>query len=178
MAERTDFYRIDDEKEHIRRVQRWLRELSRADKRLPEIFIDGIYGTETENAVREFQKTRELTPTGALDKATFDKIFSEYTALATNKTAFGYTPEFEYYEANKMTAGDDFDDIFLLQLLLRRLAVKDERFFIEMTGKYDPPTENAVKLLRSVSDKSDSEGVDIPLWNDLIRLTETLEGYI
>lgn len=178
MAQRTDLYLKDDEKEHIRRAQTWLRELWRSDERLPEIFIDGIYGKETENAVRKYQQTRKLPITGELDTLTFDSLFSEYSALIAARTVLGYRPDFEYYESNRISAGDDFDDVYLLQLLLRRLAVKDSRFFTEMTGKFDEQTENAVALLRSVSDTPEGKGVDVPLWNNLIRLTQTLEGYI
>ena len=178
MAERLDFYRVEDEKEHVRRVQRWLREIGRRDKRIPEVFIDGIYGDETRQAVRKYQETRLLPVTGELDRVTFDRIFAEYSSFEGKENALGYVPEFEYYEGKVISVGDKFDDIYLLQLLFRKLAIKDERFFIEMTGVYDDDTSRAVTLLRQISAAGTAENVDIPLWNNLVRLTETLEGYI
>ena len=174
----SDIYRIDDEREHIRRVQGWLRVIGQNDERIPEVFIDGIYGVETENAVKKFQQTRGLAVTGALDRATFDMIFSEYSRIIRDQTALGFTPKFEYYEGGTMSPDDDFDDIYLLQLLLRKLAIKDERFFTEITGKFNPETEKAVRLLQNLSSLPENGKVDIPLWNNLIRLTQTLEGYI
>ena len=174
----TDIYRIDDEREHIRRVQGWLRRLSGSDNRIPEVFIDGIYGAETQNAVREFQKIYGFPVTGELDQTTFDKIFSEYSRITRDSIPLEYAPEFQYYERGKMRIDDNFDDVYLLQLLLRKLSVKDERFFTEITGRFNPETEKAVRLLQSLLNLPESGEVDIPLWNSLIRLTQTLEGYV
>ena len=178
MPARTDFYSISDTAEHIRRAQLWLRAISKANDRIPSVFIDGIYGNETRNAVSEFQKYYELPITGELDSATFDKIFSEYSTLLQNSIPLGFVPEFEYYEGKKMSPGDVFDDIYLLQLLLRKLSIKDDRFFTEMTGRFDPQTEKAVRLLQNISTLPETGAVDISLWNNLVRLSDNLDGYI
>ena len=47
-----------------------------------------------------------------------------------------------------------------------------------MTGVYDEGTAAAVTLLRSISGNGEGAFVDTALWNSLIRLTETLEGYV
>ena len=54
------FFSIDDTASAIRAIQKRLRILSQSDDRLPAVFIDGIYGAETEATVRAFQETREL----------------------------------------------------------------------------------------------------------------------
>lgn len=173
-----DFFRIEDEKEQIRRLQSWLREIGRRDKSIPEVFIDGIYGEETRRAVQKYQETRVLPITGEMDLITFDSIFAEYSTFESKEKAIGYAPEFEKFEGKRLSVGDGFDDIYLLQLLFRRLSVKDERFFLEMTGVYDDSTAAAVTLLRSISGSEEGDFVDTELWNSLIRLTETLEGYV
>ena len=178
MTDRNGIYRADDESERIRRAQTWLRALWREDRRLIEVFIDGIYGSETQNAVTQFQLTRKLPITGEIDGVTFDRIFSDYTELLKRTSPLPFTPPFYEYAENKLSEGDVFDDIYLLQLLLRRLSVNDDRFFTEMTGVYDEKTAASVDLLRRVSTQSEGSGVDIPLWNNLIRLTESMDGYV
>ena len=81
-------YFINDTKEHIRRVQLWLREISRSDERIKPVFIDGIYGDETREAVRNVQKVYGLAVTGELDKETFDLIFRLYSDQSIPARAF------------------------------------------------------------------------------------------
>jgi len=49
---------------------------------LPEYGVDGLYGPETENAVKEFQKDNDLSASGIVDKETLQKI---YDSLVENK---------------------------------------------------------------------------------------------
>ena len=73
-------YRIDTEKEATRQVQTYLSELSHADKSLPRITVDGIYGKETAEAVRAFQGKWGLAVTGEVDDATFLLLFQKFEA--------------------------------------------------------------------------------------------------
>ena len=169
---------IDQREEVIKDVQKWLRTIGREYPDFPEVFIDGINGEETRRAVRKYQETRVLPVTGEVDRITFDRIFAEYSAFDGMENALGYAPEFDKFEGGRISEGDVFEDIYLLQLLFRRLAVKDERFFLEMTGVYDEDTAAAVTLLRSISGNGEGAFVDTVLWNSLIRLTESIEGYV
>ena len=178
MVERVDFFSIDNETERVRRLQLWLREIGRRDTRIPEVFIDGIYGEKTRQAVRKYQETRVLPVTGEIDRVTFDRIFAEYSDFDGMENTLGYAPAFDKFEGGRISEGDVFEDIYLLQLLFRRLAVKDARFFLEMTGVYDEDTAAAVTLLRSISGNGEGAFVDTALWNSLIRLTESIEGYV
>ena len=155
-----------------------LREIGRRDDRIPEVFIDGIYGKETQNAVRELQKIYGLRVTGAIDLETLELINRLYEDILRRERIDGYRPKFDNYEGQVMSPDDVFDDVFLLQLLLRELSLKDDRFFVKMSGVFDPDTVIAVKLLQSVLGKEQDGKVDRELWNSLVRLTETTEGYL
>jgi peptidoglycan hydrolase-like protein with peptidoglycan-binding domain len=48
-------------------VQYRLRVIGKNDDRIPEVFIDGIYESETKNAVRVLQNINGLPETGELD---------------------------------------------------------------------------------------------------------------
>lgn len=175
---RNDFYSVNDTAEHIRRAQYWLRAIGRSDGRIPAVFIDGIYGTETKNAVTLFQEYYELPITGELDAITFDAIFREYSLLSEISAPVGLAPDFQYYESGLISPGDVFDDVYLIQLLLRKLSVKDDRFFTEITGAFDEQTENAIKLLQQISSQPQSGSVDPSLWNTLVKLSRNTQGYL
>jgi peptidoglycan hydrolase-like protein with peptidoglycan-binding domain len=155
-----------------------LREIGRRDDRIPEVFIDGIYGKETQNAVRELQKIYSLRVTGAIDLETIELINRLYEDILRRERIDGYRPKFDNYEGQVMSPDDVFDDVFLLQLLLRELSLKDDRFFVEIDGRFNPQTVIAVKLLQSILGKEQDGKVDRELWNSLVRLTETTEGYL
>lgn len=175
---RNDFYSVNDTAEHIRRAQYLLRAIGRSDGRIPAVFIDGVYGAETQNAVTLFQEYYELPITGELDAITFDAIFREYSLLAEISAPVGFAPDFQYYESGLISPGDVFDDVYLIQLLFRKLSVKDDRFFIEITGAFDEQTENAVKLLQQISSQPQSGSVDPALWNTLVKLSLNTQGYL
>ena len=174
----SDFFFINDESERIKRIQEWLRMISKNDSDINEVFIDGIYGNETKNAVQSIQNKYGLKVTGELDKETFDLIFKLYTDLQASKNVLGYRPKFSQYEGQVISPGDVFDDVYTLQLLFRELSLKDERFFVDINGSIDSATENAVRLLQSTLGRESTGKVDVSLWNALVLLTEQNEGYI
>ena len=47
----------------------------------PEVPLSGIYGVQTENAVREFQSVNGLNKTGIADRNTWRRLSEEYNAL-------------------------------------------------------------------------------------------------
>lgn len=174
----NDVFHKDDTSEAVRRLQDALRTLSRSDPNIPAVYIDGIYGAETSEAVASVQKIGDLAVTGELDRRTNDLIYGMRDDISARQTVNGYRPKFDNYEGNKLTPGDDFDDIYLLQLLLRELSVKDERFFVNASGRFDTETEKAVRLLQSVLGMPENGSVTVSEWNALVALTERTEGYI
>lgn len=51
-----------------------LRVTAQQDERIPMVVPDGIFGPVTQEAVRAFQKTANLPPTGDVDQATWEKL--------------------------------------------------------------------------------------------------------
>ena len=69
---------ITNERENIAALQRMLRELHHADARIPLLAVDGIYGGETTDAVREFQRIGGLEASGRADWRTWRRLAEEY----------------------------------------------------------------------------------------------------
>ena len=74
-------YRIDRREEAVAEIQRYLRAVSYKHTALPHIGIDGIYGQETQEAVRAFQRLFSLLVTGEVDDATFALLYEEYISV-------------------------------------------------------------------------------------------------
>ena len=74
-------YRIDQNEQAIAEVQRYLRAVSYHYEDIPHIGVDGIYGIETQNAVRAFQVLFSLRETGIVDFSTFAKLYNEFLLM-------------------------------------------------------------------------------------------------
>ena len=163
---------IDQREDVIRDVQKWLRVIGREYPDFPEVFIDGIYGEETADAVRFYQNKKGLQTTGIVDRATFDSLYSEYLRIIRASRILGFIPAFEEYTDGEMRPGDVLDDIFVLQLLLRAISLDDNDFFVDMSGRFDDETEKAIRKLQSRIGMAENGRVNGELWNMLVLLAD------
>ena len=74
-------YRIDREEEAIAEVQRYLRAVSYKHESVPHVGVDGIFGDETEEALRAFQALFALSVTGTADRETFALLYEEFLSV-------------------------------------------------------------------------------------------------
>ena len=98
MNRESSFHFLQDGEAPVRNLQGWLRALSKNNGDIPEVFIDGIYGDETREAVRVFQALNGISPTGVVDISTFDAIYSAYLLTLENGETLGYFPDFDSFE--------------------------------------------------------------------------------
>lgn len=68
-------------KEHINELQRYLHDISYYDPNIPRIIPDGIYGIETSDAVRAFQRQYGLNDSGETNPATWLMIVDVYRSF-------------------------------------------------------------------------------------------------
>lgn len=67
-----------EESSFVAILQLMLRELGVLFDFIPDIAVDGIYGEETENAIRLFQEASLLSPTGRVDLNTYNRLNSAF----------------------------------------------------------------------------------------------------
>ncbi len=156
-----------DNSRNVFELQRYLRYISQYYSEIPAINPDGVYGRETEEAVRAFQKRFGLAETGTADIATWDMIRSIYALLKRqNKTprpVHIFPLDIPYLQE-----GDSIEEIFALQLLLRRLGkIYSNIAMPEITGIFDSATTQAVNDLKSISGLEADGRVTRELWNIL-----------
>lgn len=156
-------------KEIIRQLQQFLRTISASNQNIPLIDVDGIFGKETANAVRAFQKEYGLNVTGIADNQTLDAIYKEYLRVLKLKRPSNALQIFENNEILK--PGDESDEVYVIQLMLNSI---NRRFVnippIAVTGKLDDKTINSVNKINEKFGTSPQNHIDSSIWNDLSNL--------
>ncbi|MBQ9117554.1 MAG: peptidoglycan-binding protein [Clostridia bacterium] len=160
----------------VTNLQRYLRRLSferdaTGATGIPRPPIDGIFDSDTENAVSEFQRVMGLPQTGIADKTTWDMIFEEYMRvtegdrLAQGLFIFPDSPK--NYTISK---GDALTLVRILQLLLLELrAIYDIFEDITENGIYDDKTESAIRDFQASNLLPVTGEVDKNTWNRIVR---------
>ena len=161
-----------------RNLQRYLRQLSFSDARIPAPPVDGIFEEDTRRALTAFQQTQGLPETGVGDPETFEALFLAYrSSLAENappreiavfpRSPKGYT----------LSSGNHGFAVVVLQFILRELErLYPELSAVEVNGVYDPTTESAVRLFQSRNALPESGRVDLLTWNALADRHNLLVG--
>ena len=152
-------------------LQTYLRAISFYDERITRPPLDGLFDSDTQKAVIDFQTAYGIEPTGVVDKKTWDAIFLEYTHLNEINDR-PPTPNFfpaapEGYEAD---FGEEHPFITIIQMILRELsAVYDGLDGVKLTGTYDAETQEAISEFQKRSLLPITGKVDLRTWNRLTR---------
>ena len=164
------------ERDAIRNLQHYLRLLARYNSNIITVPEDGIFDTQTEEAIRDFQREYGLPITGRADQSTWDAIYAAYLEAqeANDRTPrvhlFPRTPE--HYEAR---LGEESAFVAILQLLLGELTViYDQILPPAVTGKFDKMTEAAVRAFQEASLLPVTGRVNLRTWN---RMTREFDNY-
>lgn len=157
----------------VSNLQRYLRQLSFEEDMsdMPRPPIDGIFDSDTENAVASFQRARGLVETGIADKETWDRIFEEYMRVTENERLaqglFIFPDSPIDYTISK---GDALTLVRILQLLLLELrAIYDIFEDVTENGIFDDKTETAIKDFQSANLLPITGEVDKNTWNRIVR---------
>ena len=158
-----------NEQEAIRNLQTYLRQLSHHDASITAPPIDGIYDRDTSQAIRDFQRSQNLAPTGIADQALWELLYANYRrSLAENAPAikidlFPPLPRDQTY-----TVGAVGFIIAAIQFMLRELESKYGGIELpEITGVYDGKTADAVRFFQQQNALRVNGLVDRATWNEI-----------
>jgi len=160
----------DERKNAVYELQHYLRFLSKHLNDIPTVTPDGIFGKETERAVTAFQKKYYIPQTGEVDLNTWNLIRDTYLDIREDTVL----PEPVYIfppEIVSMSKGDDYAEILILQILIRKLSHRFNNVPpVTLSGVFDNETEVAVKQLQNIFGLENHGKVDRKTWNRLSRL--------
>ncbi len=166
-----------DNRANVYEIQTYLRaiQMARGDKTL--INPDGVFGKETEEAVKNFQRENNIIPTGRVNEETWNKLYAKYLLIlkaAAPAAAVRIFPQ----EAVEFKIGDTSDEIYVLQVVLRRLDEELNRpENVTVSGTFDRETEIAVKNLQRLFDVPRTGIVDKALWNKFVEFNNVRHLY-
>ena len=156
-----------NEQEAIRNLQRYLRHLSYFNDEIIEVPIDGIFGSDTEEALRAFQQTEGLPATGRADQATWERLFEVYTNSITSRQPprqIGHFPQIP--EDYTIEVGEVQFLVSIIQNALQELSViYDSIGEVPQSGEYDAATADAVRAFQEANGLPSTGAVDRTTWN-------------
>lgn len=129
--------------------------------------VDGIFGKETEAALRSFQKTNQLAETGIADLETWEALRDAYDlAIVFQDQA---EPLYLVLQPNQeIPKGSSNLHLYLIQgmlMALRRLISDIPRVYL--TGRLDNDTEKAIKWLQKRWGIAETGAMDRNTWRHL-----------
>ena len=154
----------------VRSLQTMLRTISKSSGNIPPVIPDGIFGADTENALKAFQRLNGLPATGRTDPATWDRLNSSYSHAAIQS---GPAAELNItLQPNQvLKPGERNDHLHLIQAMMHTIGTYYHNVPpVTMTGVLDHETQQAVRWLRRASALPDSPDFDRYTWLYLTHL--------
>lgn len=171
-------YRIYDKEAAISEIQKYLHFISdRVYTDIPRVSIDGIYGSETANAVNEYQKLKGIPNDGVVDFKTFTELYESFKVSKFLMRSENFVIDEELLP---LKLGDTGDHITLVNLVLNELrkTYKDIAS-VDIINYYTERTENAVLDLREIFMLPKSKQIDLQFYDRaqfeiLVRSSENI----
>lgn len=152
----------------IRSLQTMLRTIAQIDPDQITVVPDGVYTSQTADAVRSFQENHGLPTTGVTDQDTWDLIVSAYRPAQVEIRP----AEPVYITLNpgqSFGPGQRHHHIYLLQAMLTVLAEAYPGFPpVSISGHFDSKTEEAIRTLQLLSGLEPMGILDKQTWKALV----------
>ena len=162
--------RLGSAGDDVRSVQVRLNRISRNFPSIPKIpQADGIFGTETDRAVRAFQRIFDLQADGIVGRATWYSIARTYNAVKriSDLSSEGIPPaDVTNIFDTSLDQGDTGVEVRELQYFLAFIGnFNDYIPRLRIDGVFGPATENAVRAFQSAYGFEPTGSVTPPLWD-------------
>ena len=164
--------KLGDTGDDVFSIQRSLNRISQDYPAIPKINpVDGIFGPQTESAVKKFQEIFNLTVDGIVGNATWNKMVLLYvgiTDLAELESEgiklFGRS--LQYPDA--IQEGDTGEKVTILQYFLSMISEFNNAIpFLDITGEFGPETKNAVTAFQQLYNLPQTGIVNAITWNEI-----------
>lgn len=152
----------------IRSLQTMLRAVAAEHRDIPPVVPDGIFGADTEAAVRAFQRSSALPETGTVDNATWNQLVAVFLAL----DVFPAEPlRLQLQPGQTISPGARNRNLFLMQGMLLALSTRYQNLPAPaVTGVHDAASVRAVEALQTLAGLPATGTIDRATWRCLSRL--------
>lgn len=168
----------DFERDAIMQIQRYLRHLSFHNTDIPPVPVDGIWDRETRESVIAFQVANGLSPTGIVDRETWDKLKEEY-----DKSVSLNSPPIKLDVFPRMPQGYSLKlgEKSFLSVALQHMLDELEKIYLFPTlsssGVYDEITATNIREFQAQNRIPQSGEVDRETWDALAVQFNLLDTY-
>ena len=164
-------------------VQASINRISQSYPAIPKIYpVDGIYGRDTENAVKKFQSVFELNPDGIVGEATWYKLVNLYVGVARLSELVSEGQKYVDGAAqypDTVRPGDRGERVKELQYMLAVLAeFNDELPMLNIDGIYGKDTANAVRAFQRRKNLPVTGIADRKTWDMIYRQFEGISNIV
>lgn len=158
----------------VRDLQKQLRFISRYNNSVLSVIPDGVFGEKTENSVKSFQSAYGMPITGVADYDTFIKITDVKKAMEDNAKKPEAIELIPIY-ALPVNVGDESIYLYSIQGMLNVLSQINPAFLkVDITGKHDEKTVDAVKTIQRISGIDEDGILDKKTWNAISSVYSAL----
>lgn len=158
-------------RDHIRELQEYLHVLATVDNNYNELAVDGIFGSETTDAVKQFQLMNGLQTSGTVDSDTWAALSEAHLDALTLFTAAESVRPFITSQL-VLRLGDSGNTVSILQAIINDITNDDRR----ISGEYDRETAARVTELQRLSGFDQTGEVDRYFWDHLAVLYNNRRG--
>lgn len=143
---------------------------------VPRVEQDGIFGEETEEAVRAFQRTYGLTPDGVVGLITWNRLYNVYLGLTGALDYSALDGLALPFPGQNLQPGDEGEAVRALQTYLNYIATYYADIpAVTPDGVYGPATQAAIDAFDAVFNLPPSrEVVNAAVWNEITRVYDDL----
>ncbi len=173
--------RVGDSGNNVQIIQTELNRIAQNYPAIPRIeAVNGVFGLDTEEAVRTFQQIFDLAQTGEVDKSTWYRIKQYYVGVKSlaDLVSEGISiSEAQVPFSTQLREGSQGIGVRTIQYYLNILAYFNSNLSsLPLNGIYGPETTNAVRVFQQYYGLPVTGIVNTATWNVLNRIySETVE---
>lgn len=165
-------FRIGDSGYEIKRAQIDLNRIAKNYPQIPKIaYPDGYFDSNTEDAVKEFQRIFNLDPDGVIGKATWYKIIRIYNAVRRISELDAESITLEHISkqyTNFAQVGTTGPLVRVIQYYLNFISTFNDFIpRVEIDGIYGEQTANSVRAFQQAYGLPITGNVDEATWNSM-----------
>ena len=169
-------YYQSDKKAATKEIQKYLYVLSGTKyPQIPRIPIDGAFDIETEAAVIEFQKIKNISPTGKVDYETFTELYIEYLSVIEDESCANYILGDGKFPLKE---NDQNEDVKALHIMINELRKTYPQISDPPSGSYfSAKTANAIEDIRRLFLMPSSRELDKALYRRMLTELNRIKDF-
>lgn len=136
------------------------------EREIPIISIDGVFGSDTENAVKAFQRNYGIAETGVVTYPTWDQLYRAYLGILESLPAGYFGGDTLPYPGTVLRIGSTGEAVRALQEYLNYISNTYTQIpKTTVDGVFGPGTETAVRAFQNTFGLTESGIVSAQLWD-------------